>query len=224
MGPRVVPGTYTVRITLGSETVEHRLVVEQDPRVGLTRRQAQSLHDLSRSCLDGSVKLRAAERTMRSIDASLTKAMASEPMKNAPKPLADRAAALQKRSTAVLDRMTGPSRAGEQVQTLGPSGQVIQVTGRSASSVAARLAQTFMTIESLPVEPSAAWSAEIAADLRNARSLIAEAQSIADKLLPKLNADLSRAKLPEITVAEGAEDASSAGGSETDGEEDGDDG
>ncbi len=217
-GPRVVPGTYTVRLTLGSESVSHRLVVEQDPRIKLSDRQARDLHELGWSCLEVSSGLQTAERTIRAVDAALTKAKAGDAMKSAPKPLADRLAALQRQTQDVLGRMVGRQTQGEPMETLGPSGQVMQIPGRSTSSLASQLSQAFMTLESMPEQPSVAWRKDIETNLRSARALIGEARMISDRLLPRLNADLKRSGLPEVTVAEPAEGAPESGRPETDDE------
>lgn len=216
MGPRVVPGRYTVRLTLGDAVSSQTLVVEQDPRLKLTDRQARALHDLSVACLDASVWLQAAERDMRGLDAALTRAKETEAMKAAPKPLADRLAALQKQTKAILARMAGTSSPGQSVETLGPTGQVMQLTQRSRGSLASQLRQTFMVIENHPDEPSRAWRNEINGHLRTAKALVAEAHLLSNRLLRRLNDDLTRAKLPAIEVVETDESPARSGGPEAD--------
>ncbi|MFP5247113.1 MAG: WD40/YVTN/BNR-like repeat-containing protein, partial [Thermoanaerobaculia bacterium] len=45
-GPRVVPGTYTVRLTIGEETHSAAAVVKQDPRTSATQADLQAQFDL----------------------------------------------------------------------------------------------------------------------------------------------------------------------------------
>ncbi|HOY18631.1 MAG TPA: glycoside hydrolase, partial [Haliscomenobacter sp.] len=56
-GPWVMPGTYTVKLTVGDQSFTQPLVVKMDPRVKSTPAQLQQQHDLSLDCYAGQKKV-----------------------------------------------------------------------------------------------------------------------------------------------------------------------
>jgi photosystem II stability/assembly factor-like uncharacterized protein len=51
-GPQVMPGTYTVRLTVGGKTQEKKVEVRVDPTVKVTTEELQAQHDLARKVQD----------------------------------------------------------------------------------------------------------------------------------------------------------------------------
>ena len=50
--PWVLPGTYTIRMTVGGKTLEQALEIKMDPRVKTTMADLQRQHNLSKACYD----------------------------------------------------------------------------------------------------------------------------------------------------------------------------
>ena len=53
LGPAVMPGTYTVRLTVGGKSIEQPLVVKMDPRVTTPAAGLKQQFELSMQCYDG---------------------------------------------------------------------------------------------------------------------------------------------------------------------------
>ena len=56
-GPWVMPGTYTVKLTVGDQSFTQPLLIKMDPRVKSTPAQLQQQHDLSLDCYAGQKKV-----------------------------------------------------------------------------------------------------------------------------------------------------------------------
>ena len=50
--PWVMPGTYTVRLTIGNKVIEQALEIKMDPRIKTSFADLQRQHDLSKACYD----------------------------------------------------------------------------------------------------------------------------------------------------------------------------
>ena len=76
-GPAVVPGTYTVRLTLGTQTLDRQVVVKPDPRFDWTPEQYQAGYDYARTYSTEYGKIDEALNNMDAIGKSLTAAAAA---------------------------------------------------------------------------------------------------------------------------------------------------
>jgi photosystem II stability/assembly factor-like uncharacterized protein len=220
MGPRVLPGTYVVRLTVGKETQSCALVVEQDPRITTSVRDQRYLYDLSVRLLKASVELQRVDSRLQAVDAAVTKAKDSEAMKGAAKPLSDRVSAFQRSVKELSNRVRGIAPGGDArpatTETLGAGGQVVQIPIRQPTTLAALLGRHYATVQSVPEVPSPALRAQIEAKLREAQVLVRLARDLEERGLNQLNADLTKAKLPVIEVVPVAD--SSAAGAENEAE------
>ncbi|NLI00292.1 MAG: hypothetical protein GX446_12475, partial [Chthonomonadales bacterium] len=213
MGPRVLPGRYIVRLRMGDETQTRYIDVEQDPRVTLSLRQQRELSVLTEGLMARAMELQRHERWLEGLETAVTKAIQDEAMKAAPKPIAERLAALQGRTRQARAQLRGgePAPTGPATETLGPSGEVIQLQGRATASVAARLSQYYMTLETMPEAPSKQLRAEMTELMRTADTIAREARNLRERELPGINKLLTGAKLPTITVADQAAVSTEAG-------------
>ncbi|HLX11774.1 MAG TPA: glycoside hydrolase [Bacteroidota bacterium] len=75
-GPWVVPGTYTIKLTVDGATSSKQLVVKMDPRVNATPAILQQQSDLSLQCYHGIEQTRAASRLVRSLEKQIADAAA----------------------------------------------------------------------------------------------------------------------------------------------------
>ncbi|HVA33575.1 MAG TPA: hypothetical protein VNG31_05470, partial [Candidatus Baltobacteraceae bacterium] len=102
-GPTVVPGTYTVRLTVAGKTMEQPLVVKPDPRFDWTQAQYQAGYDFAKKYSVVYGKIDAALNNLDAIHTSLA-ADASAAKKNPA--LAARVAAAQKTWGGIFDAFT----------------------------------------------------------------------------------------------------------------------
>jgi photosystem II stability/assembly factor-like uncharacterized protein len=94
-GPIVVPGTYTVRLTLGARTLQQSLVVKGDPRDDWTPAEYQAAYDYAEKYAIVYGKIDEALNNLDAIEKSLTRAAAAA--RNNPSLSAQIAAAQQRR-------------------------------------------------------------------------------------------------------------------------------
>jgi hypothetical protein len=66
-GPWVMPGTYSLKLSVGGQSFTQALVIKMDPRVKTTMDQLQQQHDLSLDCYEGKKKLSALQTALSSL-------------------------------------------------------------------------------------------------------------------------------------------------------------
>jgi len=144
-------------------------------------------------------------------DAAWVRNLASELKKRREAGLEEAAEALNallSRTKVVRARLAGRDPSGAEPpqpasqQTLGPAGQVVSFTPRSAVSAASVLARYAMALDSVPEMPSRALEAEIRAAEQDGRTVLKQVSDLLGPGLRKLNGILKRAKLPVVEPIE----------------------
>lgn len=143
-GPRVLPGTYLVRLTMGSETQTYPLVVADDPRITLTFGQRKARYDAQLRLLNLQSAMTVAGRIWQAVQ----KQADSVPMEKAPASVKEAADALKKRLAALQTqlRSSSPPRPG------GAAGGEPTATADRTSTITplpTRLAQLNFSIDSI---------------------------------------------------------------------------
>jgi len=207
-GLRVLPGEYIVRLKLGDLEQTAHLQVTDDPRITLSTGDKRRLYELCERLSTRSAALRQAERQAQALEEALTRGRDGEAMKSAPKEAAEALNALLSRTKVVRARLAGRDPSGAEPpqpasqQTLGPAGQVVSFTPRSAVSAASVLARYAMALDSVPEMPSRALEAEIRAAEQDGRTVLKQVSDLLGPGLRKLNGILKRAKLPVVEPIE----------------------
>jgi photosystem II stability/assembly factor-like uncharacterized protein len=96
-GPDVVPGTYTVRLTLGGQTLSQNVVVKPDPRDSWTQADYQAAYDFAEKYMTRYGKIDEVLNNLDAIKSSL--ASAADAAKNNPSLASQIAAAQKQRDT-----------------------------------------------------------------------------------------------------------------------------
>jgi photosystem II stability/assembly factor-like uncharacterized protein len=186
-GPRAVPGTYRVRLTLGSETVEQPVEVRLDPMVDVPV-------DVLRRQFDMAVELRELEsavndvlRTVDSIKDQMDDRRRTARLQSAdvPADLTTALGDLGKRFDTVAEQLARP---------LGGSGFA---TGPRVVERLAALMGTINGVNAAPTAAQAAYFAELKEEARVALAGTAALSGIVDEL----NATLARFDLPPVKAA-----------------------
>ena len=104
-GPRVVPGTYTVRLTVGDEvqTAQARLVA--DPRATATQADLQAQHDLLLAARNKLTEVHTQIERMRTVRKQLTDLRTRVGREESGKPIVEAAKALDKKMTAIEETL-----------------------------------------------------------------------------------------------------------------------
>ena len=104
-GPRVVPGTYTVRLTVGDQTVTAPVEVKKDPRSAVTQADLQAQFDLLLGAHDKLSEIHEQIERIRNVRAQLTDLRKRAGDDANAKPIVDAAKALDKKMTTIEETL-----------------------------------------------------------------------------------------------------------------------
>lgn len=110
-GPRVLPGTYLVRLTAGKEEITRQIVVEDDPRIVMTDRDRKARYDLVLRVNGISATYNQARAALLSLKTQCTALTGAKELATAPKPVKDRVEALSKRISALQTELAQGTKA-----------------------------------------------------------------------------------------------------------------
>jgi hypothetical protein len=143
-GPQVMPGTYTVRLTVGNKTVDKKVEVRLDPTVKVSAADLQALHDMSLRLRDMQSATNNALRALDSLkaQAEFIERTLRDRTPDAPKELTDRIAAFKKQIDDASGKLAQPEGGG------------LGFSGRAQRSE--RLGNLFFSIEGANAAPTPA--------------------------------------------------------------------
>jgi hypothetical protein len=173
VGPTVLPGEYSVRLTVGGRTFTQPLTVKMDPRVTTPPAGLERQFRLSMQCYEGSAAARTAAAQVRSLRAQ--------------------AAALRLKAGGLADALaTFEANLGDlEPATGGPA------LGRTAAELG-RLLGLLQAADAVPTTQTAAAVEEARANLENA---LPRWTAIRDKDVKEMNDRLKAAGLPMLDPA-----------------------
>ncbi len=182
IGPRLVPGTYTVRMTKNKQTYTEKLVVVADPRSKHTPEDRQAEFDLAmklyRMLGDMTFTVDQINGVRADLEARAARLPAGDPLAATLRTAAGQADALRKKVVATTEggAITGEERLREYVATL--YSNVVYYEGRPTQT---------------QVDRTAALGRELS-------DVVKEFDAWAAKELPGINKDLSGKSLASITL------------------------
>jgi hypothetical protein len=182
-GPWVVPGTYSVRLTVNGKTYTQPLSVRMDPRVKASSatlaRQfslSKSLYDDIGRARDGLDAIRALRGELRDIRSRATGEVVT-------------AIDSLDRSASLLEGAGGG---------FGPGGGGGGAGAASLSGLLGQLGQLYDALQDADVQPTTQLVAAVETARRDVPGLIARWDTLRTRLVPALNARLRAANLPEV--------------------------
>ena len=183
-GPSVVPGTYTVRLTVSGRAYTQPLTVRMDPRVKTPAATLARQFALSKGVYDDSARTRAALDEVRSLRASLRATR--------PRVTGDVAAAVDslERAAGALEGAGGGFGGG------GAGGGAPSLAGTIG-----QLAQLYGTLQEADVAPTSQLVAAVQAAQRGVPTIVARWTEMRTRDVSALNARLRAANVPEVTVS-----------------------
>ncbi len=193
-GPHVLPGTYTVRLTVGDKTFDKRVEVRLDPTIQpvVSTADLQLLHDLALKLRD----MQSATNTaLRAIDS------VKDQLQNAEKTIKDRIAEPPKELTAAV---TDHLKQIEALQNkLGRSDEGLGISGRE--SLASRLGGLFFSMDGTNAAPTP-YQREYFNELQtDFRAKLEEVNRFINQTVPQLNETLRRSGAPTVAAGKAIE-------------------
>ncbi|MGA8143740.1 MAG: hypothetical protein WB987_07620 [Candidatus Acidiferrales bacterium] len=190
LGPRAVPGTYSVKLTVAGASFSAPLTVRLDPRVKTPPEGLRALFQMQSSLADMMTRISEAVAQARSLHEQLEKASAS-----ATGAAKDSIESLDKKVSAVLESApaTAPQKSGTPAMPAGaPEPTLTQVAGN--------IAPLYAEIDRADAAPTPAQTQALATIERDFAATIKRWEALRSSDIPALNRQLKSADLPELTV------------------------
>ena len=184
-GPAVVPGTYTVKLTLGDKTLQKTVEVRLDPTVSVPAADLVKLQEMSLRLRDMQSTTNTALRALDSLKSQLEFIEKTEKDRVAdlPKEFTEKLTAYKKQVAELTDRLTRPEGG------FGFSGR---------TQLADRIGGLFFTIDAVNAAPTPAqqtYFGEIQAEFRQK---IEEVNRFIAQTVPQMNETLKRFNAPQL--------------------------
>ncbi|MFL6275351.1 MAG: glycoside hydrolase [Blastocatellia bacterium] len=181
MGPAVLPGSYTVKLTAGGKSYTQPLVVKIDPRVATPMEGLAQQFNLSMQCYEGLLRLSPALEQARQLRGRL-KSLGEQAPKGA---VAEAVAALDKNAAALAGSAPGFGRGGGGAMSL--------------SRALAELTALLESLQAADVAPTTQAAAAVNQLQPALVELAARWETIKGRDLKALNEQLRQTGLPVIT-------------------------
>ncbi|HMG36165.1 MAG TPA: hypothetical protein VKM94_19670 [Blastocatellia bacterium] len=185
-GPRVMPGTYTIRLTLGSKTVEKKVEVRLDPTISMAPSELQEqfeqglkLRDMQSTLTDGARLLDSIKEQLKNIEKTV-KDRLPDPPAELTKAISDG----QKQVDDVLKDLFNPQEPG-----LGLSGN---------AKLGDRLGSLARTIDGVNAGPTPAQREYFSELQKEFPSRVDEVNKFISEAIPKLNETLRKHNAPTV--------------------------
>jgi photosystem II stability/assembly factor-like uncharacterized protein len=222
-GPRVLPGTFLVRLTVGTRSMEKPLVVEDDPRLRISDADRRANYDLLVTLNGLYATTQEARRALERTTEQVKGVRAAEGDKEPPAALKPAIDSIVKRAEELDEKLTGARRqpqaarpAGQTSQTsqtsqTGQARQAGQANGESGEAdrprgsqpsggFTSRIQQLVFSLDSLTEAPSAHAREETKAIAKDLKLVVQEINALNDRMVAGLNRQLRDQKLKEIAA------------------------
>ena len=207
-GPLALPGSYTVRLTAGGQTVSAPLIIKMDPRVSSTEADLQELFTLETSL---------ATMVSRSAAASLQAHAVREQLEKLPQgtPSTSKSEALDRSLKALLEGQdaTGPAKQpapgpGKQ-EAAGPAKQAATGPGKQAGieepapgldELVTETGSLYTQVGQADAAPTAAQQQAVAHAAEELSEVLRKWDNLRSSAVPALNQQLLGAHLPPLNL------------------------
>jgi len=184
-GPFVLPGKYTVRLTVGGTTFERPLEVKMDPRVTTPAAGVEEQFKLSMTCYDGMAAARHEAAKVRAVRKQLTDVKAKADK------LAD-----------AIDELDGKLAAVEGVEGRGRRRGGRATQEPSLGSTVGEFSRLMAVLQGADATPTTHTAAGVTTAKKDLDALFTKWADLRKKELADLNEKLKAAGLPEMTVTD----------------------
>jgi hypothetical protein len=184
-GPAVVPGTYTVKLTVGDKTLQKTVEVRLDPSVSVPAADLVKLQEMSLRLRDMQSAANTALRTLDSLKAQLEFIERTEKdrVPDLPKEFTEKLTAYKKQVTELTDKITRPEGG------FGFSGR---------TQLADRIGGLFFTIDAVNAAPTPAQQTYFGEIQTEFRQKTDEVNRFISQTVPQMNETLKRFNAPQL--------------------------
>jgi hypothetical protein len=186
MGPAILPGDYTVKLTVNGKSYTQPLTVRIDPRVATPPEGIQKMFDVSFGSYEGIRKIRAAQAEIRGLRAQLQ----SIKQQAGQTAVANEINDLDKKAAALDGGASGAGRGG--FAGAGGGGEP------SLARVAAELNAIMGTAEGADAQPTTQLTVAYTESQKTLGNLLARWNEIKSREVVSLNDRLQQANLPRL--------------------------
>ena len=187
-GPKVAPGTYTVRVKYAGQTLTEPFEVRPNPNAGATAEDLKKQYDLLRqareglsACHEGVLQIRDIKSQVREIGDRAEKLGKGKTLKEKGKALSDKLTLIEK-------KLVNPDiKANQDVLNFEPA----------LDHQFAGLATVAGSADAKPTESSPVYLKQIQAELASVQS---ELKAVLDKDLAEFNAEVRKEEIPPVVV------------------------
>jgi photosystem II stability/assembly factor-like uncharacterized protein len=190
-GPAVLPGTYTVKLTVGGETLTQPLRVRMDPRVTTPPEGLAQQFALAQRCYQGIGKVQAALKEIRALRTKVKEARARAEQKGDAAPLVTALTELDRKAAALEGQAFGGRLGGGKRAGSGGERSLVRVSGQ--------LLQLLRLVEGADAAPTPQAVTAVGEATRALGALLARWGELRDREAKALNEQLRRAELPAVT-------------------------
>ncbi len=197
-GPRVLPGEYVVKLSIGAQSFSKTVKVEEDPRIQATTAELEArlqtllaANKLQKSAFELQRRVSALSSEMKSLQENLKKQPnAPETLTKAAETLTQQIGALQKHVVPQLSNNPMQSEAA------GPADPTLQ------PALLARLGQLFGALDSYTETPKNNHREQLQRLTTQLTALIAEANKVIQEDVPNLNKQIADSGVAPIKAGE----------------------
>jgi photosystem II stability/assembly factor-like uncharacterized protein len=182
-GPWVLPGTYTVRLTVNGTSIDQPLTVRMDPGISVPDDVLREQFQLSYACWTEERTVRAAQARVQ-----ITRRQIAELRDKAPDEIKTRLADCDAALAAVMGPIDRGGRRGEPRQSTPNLGRV-----------AADLGSLLATLQGADARPTAVIREAVPMAVKSAAELLGRLDDLRSKSLRPLNEELRKAGLETLT-------------------------
>jgi photosystem II stability/assembly factor-like uncharacterized protein len=219
-GPRVLPGTYLVRLTAGKEEITKQIVVEDDPRIVMTDRDRKARYDMVLRVNGISANYNQARTTLTGLKTQFTTLAAAKELAAAPQPVKDHVATLNRRITALQTELAQGTKAPQPKDpgrtpvdaaekpaetTPGQAATTPPTPGEFGPTIApvqTNIFQVNNALDSITEPPSPAIRRQIETLNSQVSQVAREIAALQSREIPALNRDLEALKLKPIEAGQ----------------------
>jgi hypothetical protein len=198
MGPRVDPGTYTVKIAVGGQEATTTVAVQEDPRVTMSDADRAARRDALARLMPKLGPMVAAQRSIQQMRQSLSSAMEGwkRPGARVPEHVQKAGEALLKRIDDLYPNFGTPP---SEQRGLGDAGPPLV---ERQTPYAQRMTQLYGAIVNMSAAPTAWQNDQVALLTAKADELVPQVRALGEELAA-LNTLMNEAGVPHISVGPG---------------------
>jgi photosystem II stability/assembly factor-like uncharacterized protein len=202
IGPLVEPGDYTVKATLGDQSVTKTVHVEEDPRIEISAADRAKRFDAMMKAFALTGESTRTQQQIVSLKTAVDGAVNSwrtrPPNARIPENVQKAAEDFQKQVNALAGKFVNPPQEGQEQGSAAPPLIVYPPT------MGQRINQVYGSIQSITAAPTPDDLANLEALTKELHDLMPQIQKLVTEGLPALNKLMNEAGVPHIIVVPGA--------------------